>query len=268
MSNTPAFVRGAAAVALLLTLGLHAVPLANAESCQFILGFKTMHDLLGGIVGGCLDNEQHNPANGDGLQHTTRGLLVWRKADNHTAFTDGDHTWVNGPKGLEYRLNTVRFPWEPNPQGLTVVPDAYLGRAPSPLSGPQLRITDSTLGYVRGPLEFRVVSSGFSAGEAVTLRGTYVPLYSLATGNPQSPSHQVQCATITLGPVQVFADAAGAFTATIQAPNNLHTGGEAQITAAGERSGASAPATEVAPEGSRVSTIPAGCRDTSGATVG
>ena len=37
------------------------------------------------------------------------GLLVWRKADNHTAFTDGYRTWVNGPYGLQVRLNTARF---------------------------------------------------------------------------------------------------------------------------------------------------------------
>ena len=40
------------------------------------------------------------------------GLLVWRKADNLTAFTDGYWTWVNGPRGLQRRLNSERFDWE------------------------------------------------------------------------------------------------------------------------------------------------------------
>jgi hypothetical protein len=87
---------------------------AEAANCQFVLGFKILHDLIPAITGDCLTNETHNPTNGDGLQLTTRGLLVWRKADNFTAFTDGHQTWVNGPFGLQTRLNTARFPWEPD----------------------------------------------------------------------------------------------------------------------------------------------------------
>jgi hypothetical protein len=59
---------------------------------------------------------------GDAIQHTTGGLLVWRKLDNWTTFTDGFHTWVNGPYGLQERLNDQRFGWEANPDGLPVVP--------------------------------------------------------------------------------------------------------------------------------------------------
>ena len=77
-----------------------------------MLGFKALRDLIGhDIVGECLENEHHG-ANGDALQHTTGGLLVWRKADNWTAFTDGYRTWINGPNGLVQRLNTERFEWE------------------------------------------------------------------------------------------------------------------------------------------------------------
>src|SRR5947209_3679138 len=65
--------------------------------CQFILGFATLRDLIGaGIVGDCLADQQFVP-NGDAQQPTTGGLLVWRKADNWTAFTDGYWTWLNGP---------------------------------------------------------------------------------------------------------------------------------------------------------------------------
>lgn len=91
------------------------------EPCQFVLGFKSLHDMLPSTVGSCTDDEGHNPANGDALQHTSGGLLFWRKADNWTAFTDGYHTWVNGPNGLQERLNTQRFRWEANPDGLPMV---------------------------------------------------------------------------------------------------------------------------------------------------
>ena len=62
-------------------------------------------------------NEHHNAQNGDGLQETTAwhgkgGLLVWRKSDNWTAFTDGSTTWVNGPYGVQRRPNAERFAWE------------------------------------------------------------------------------------------------------------------------------------------------------------
>lgn len=94
---------------------------AQAEStpnCVFVLGFSALHDLIPDVVGSCLSDEQHNPSNGDALQQTTGGLLVWRKVDNWTAFTDGYHTWINGPNGLAERLNTQRFSWEANPNQL------------------------------------------------------------------------------------------------------------------------------------------------------
>jgi hypothetical protein len=86
-------------------------PAAANANCAYILGFATLHDLLPGVIGGCLDNQAF-AANGDALQHSTGGLLVWRKADNWTAFTDGYRTWVNGPLGVQQRLNSERFSWE------------------------------------------------------------------------------------------------------------------------------------------------------------
>ncbi|MDE2816814.1 MAG: hypothetical protein OXK81_08955 [Chloroflexota bacterium] len=83
-----------------------------AAECEFVLGFKTIRDLIGHeTVGECLENEHHG-ANGDALQKTTGGQLVWRKADNFTAFTDGYRSWISGPNGLVQRLNSERFPWE------------------------------------------------------------------------------------------------------------------------------------------------------------
>jgi hypothetical protein len=99
----------------LLALALAAVPAgtahAQAAPCQLVLGFKSLHDLAAADVGDCTENQSSLP-NGDAQQHTTKGLMIWRKADNWTAFTDGYKTWINGPDGLAIRLNTDRFPWE------------------------------------------------------------------------------------------------------------------------------------------------------------
>ena len=58
--------------------------------------------------------------------------MVWRKADNFTAFTDGYRTWVNGPDGLQQRLNSQRFAWEANPDGLPVIGAPQITRCDSP----------------------------------------------------------------------------------------------------------------------------------------
>ncbi len=99
-----------------LLLVLLAAPAASAE-CKFVLGFATLKTLIDAAegpdtVGVCLENEQFHPAQGEARQQTTSGLLVWRKADNWTAFTDGHRTWINGPEGLQSRLNTELFDWE------------------------------------------------------------------------------------------------------------------------------------------------------------
>ena len=93
--------------------GLAVTVLAAGDlpACHYQLGFAALHDSIPTIVGDCLDNEAY-AANGDSVQHTTGGLLVWRRADNWTAFTDGYHTWVGGPYGVQERLNSRRFPWE------------------------------------------------------------------------------------------------------------------------------------------------------------
>ena len=104
-------------------------PTAAAE-CEFILGFATLKALIDDAegpdkVGECLETQRFNPENGDALQQTTGGLLVWRKADNWTAFTDGYRTWINGPHGLQARLNTEQFDWEqPTP---SPTPTPYTG---------------------------------------------------------------------------------------------------------------------------------------------
>ncbi len=81
------------------------------EGPAFRLGFKLLADQIPDVVGAPRENE-HYAGNGDSLQLTTTGLMVWRKADNWTAFTDGSRTWVNGPDGVQQRGNDERFPWE------------------------------------------------------------------------------------------------------------------------------------------------------------
>ncbi|MDE2898669.1 MAG: hypothetical protein OXO54_10140, partial [Chloroflexota bacterium] len=83
-----------------------------AQDCSFQLGFKALRDLIPDVVEDCLENEQHDPETGMTRQTTSNGQMIWRKADNWTGFTDGERTWINGPEGLQQRLNSERFDWE------------------------------------------------------------------------------------------------------------------------------------------------------------
>jgi hypothetical protein len=98
--------------ALLPPPGAAAAPTAQATPCPFVHGFAQLRSMIGpAVVGDCLENERPQ-RNGDMAQRTTKGMLVWRKFDNVTAFTDGHRTWLNGPKGLQSRLNTDLLDWE------------------------------------------------------------------------------------------------------------------------------------------------------------
>jgi hypothetical protein len=130
-------------IGLLLIVGASAASVsqlrvaeAQPAACQFELGFQTLHDMIPTIVGDCIENEWHNASNGDGLQRTTNGLLVWRKADNWTAFTNGYMTWINGPFGLQSRLNTEHFAWEAPDDGNVVVPDSGSSAPPAAAPAP------------------------------------------------------------------------------------------------------------------------------------
>jgi hypothetical protein len=108
-----------------------AVPFTVAP-CAFVLGFQRLRELVPPFagqpaIGACLENEQHGPAGGEASQRTTAwhglgGLLVWRKLDNWTGYTDGHRTWINGPHGLELRLNSERFCWESDATPGTCLP--------------------------------------------------------------------------------------------------------------------------------------------------
>lgn len=97
----------------------------SAPTCQYILGFATLHALDPIDTGACVDNQAF-AANGDAQQHTTNGLMAWRKLDDWTAFTNGYWTWINGPAGLAKRLNTQRFSWEANPEQLPIAPTTFI----------------------------------------------------------------------------------------------------------------------------------------------
>ena len=87
------------------------IPQGASTGFVFKLGFQALAAQIPRVVGQPIENE-HYGANGDSLQQTTRGLMVWRKADNWTAFTDGSTTWISGPNGVQERGNDQRFPWE------------------------------------------------------------------------------------------------------------------------------------------------------------
>ena len=163
-------------------------PVAFAQSapCQFVLGFATIAAMIPQQVGQCIDNEGHNPANGDALQHTTGGLLVWRKADNWTAFTDGYHTWVNGPNGLMERLNTQRFMWEANPEGLPIVggsSSAPVTPAPSAIldvSGSGTKTTQAFVVPASWTMSWSYDCSAFGS------RGNFIVFVDNSDGSPSN----------------------------------------------------------------------------------
>jgi hypothetical protein len=109
-----------AILSLVLALGLQVSASSSVihaqTTCRFVMGFEALRNLVGAQkVGTCLEDEHFNLENGNAEQRTAGGLLVWRKVDNFTAFTDGGTTWVNGPNGMQSRPNGERFSWERDP---------------------------------------------------------------------------------------------------------------------------------------------------------
>jgi hypothetical protein len=178
-------------VALASFLVLSDVAVAQQVS-EFKLGFKALADQLPSVVGAPLENE-HWGANGDSLQQTTTGLMAWRKADNWTAFTNGSTTWINGPNGVQSRLNSDRFPWEKDPK----VPAAQPAPQPSPIPMPatvptapttgqpsmQDRVAGSLLQLSDLPTGYHVVSLGWS-----TANGWPTGRHVVAQYDPDVPS--------------------------------------------------------------------------------
>ncbi len=157
----------------------------SAPSCQFVLGFKTLHDLDPKDVGTCLE-DQFSADNGDAQQHTSSGLLAWRKADNWTAFTNGYRTWINGPSGLVIRLNTQRFPWEAdyNAPGITKIIPAPPPPPPLVANGMNWTIA----------FDHNLILPGISVDDGtghlkpLTPKGRWINIYFRARNNQSKPA--------------------------------------------------------------------------------
>ena len=105
-------------------------PAQAQESCRFVLGFAALRESLGAQkVGTCLENARFNDENGNAEPRTSGGLLVWRKVDNFTAFTDGGTTWIAGPNGIQSRPNADRFSWERDPVAVATPSQQPMTRA-------------------------------------------------------------------------------------------------------------------------------------------
>lgn len=104
-------VAAAIAAALLLFVTQFGVAFADPGP-TFQPGFQQLASAIPSVVGQPLEQGRYDPVNGNALQLTSNGLLVWRKGDSWTAFTDGATTWVLGPTGVESRPNDQRFSWE------------------------------------------------------------------------------------------------------------------------------------------------------------
>ena len=140
---------------------------AAVPDCQFVLGFKALHDADPADVGNCTSNQAF-ASNGDAQQATSYGLMAWRKTDNFTAFTNGFHTWVNGPFGVQERLNSQRFPWERD------------GGATAPAAAPQSGMAEQFFNLLNsdrqenglGPLALNGQLSELAQNRAQSLLGT------------------------------------------------------------------------------------------------
>jgi uncharacterized protein YkwD len=125
---------------LLLTSSFSSVSLAAAQTVPgFMLGFKVLADRIPDVAGSPIENEHYDAA-GNSQQLTTTGLMVWRRTDNWTAFTDGSRTWINGPYGVQDRANTDRFDWEAPPPAAPLLAPTSLSHgsaAPAPSSTTQ-----------------------------------------------------------------------------------------------------------------------------------
>ena len=145
---------------------------------EYTLGFKALADQIPSVVGNPLENE-HYGANGDSLQQTTIGLMVWRKADNWTAFTNGDRTWVNGPNGVEDRPNSERFSWEANRAPAPAQAPAPTPTSPPILSYPQTPPPTPTMAPLAIPApqpkaNVRVVSTNVLPGTELDANRVYI----------------------------------------------------------------------------------------------
>ena len=197
----------------------------SSPDCVFQMGFATLRDQIGSdVVGDCIENEHSSQTNDAEIQATTNGLLLWRKADNWTAFTNGSLTWVNGPDGVQARGNDDRFPWEVaeavatpavDPASADVTTDLSMSAPEQPSAAPSDR---TSIGTSATPVPTPSASppTSTTAQPLPTSVDASVPFAQSTTGaGPPAPSAftvsatpvragvpaSVPAATATLGPV-------------------------------------------------------------------
>ncbi len=144
-------------------------PAAQGD-CQYVLGFLALYQRIPDVMGACASNETPSP-NGDSLQQTANGLAVYRAADNWTAFTDGNQTWISGPQGLQSRLNTERFPWEADAGSSGTAPAGGAQASAFNPAAMALRLERTWTG-LNGPLGLANAGDGSGRLFVVEKRGT------------------------------------------------------------------------------------------------
>lgn len=167
---------------------------STAGGCKFVHGFADAKSAVPDVIGDCIENERTEAATGDTHQRTTRGLLVWRKADGLIAFTDGHRTWVRGPDGiLRVRANEERFAWEAAPAG----PNAPVQRLvtpgpPVPTSAPATTTPGVGTPTAAPPAGGTAPATGTPAPSAATVVGTKPadPPPFKPAGGPTKPSSE------------------------------------------------------------------------------
>lgn len=193
--------RTLACVALVLTTVMSSAGLASAQAApEFKLGFAGLAQMIPSIVGAPVENEHPDATTGDTIQRTTTGMLVWRKSDNVTVFTDGATTWLLGPVGLQSRPNGTSLDWEkttaptaPPPAPAAPFPTATAPVEPAalPLDAVSVRFSRSGSswlgqGSVRNsmdrPVDMEIDFVGYDAGGHPVVDAATVFIPSLAAG--------------------------------------------------------------------------------------
>ena len=199
-------------IAVTLILAAGSVEVSGQVSCTFVGGFATLREQVGTQkVGECLEDEHFSAENGDTEQRTTGGLLVWRKADNFTVFTDGGTTWMNGPNGLQSRPNGERFSWETEP--VAVAPSSS-SDSPTATPTPSANMSPVVLASSPGPLSAGPLSAGDS-----------LPQSPVAAASPAaaSPTATVPAPTRTPTPTPAVR------AKLTEKPDNVDTGSDARF---------------------------------------
>lgn len=98
---------------LIVLAGLGAWPaVAQTGTCQLAPVFVMLRDLVGrDRVGECTTAVSRTET-GELTQQTTLGSMSFSPGDLVTAFSDGQTTWLFGPRGLESRASSTRLAWE------------------------------------------------------------------------------------------------------------------------------------------------------------